>query len=226
MAGDPSRQQRPDKGGRKPAKGNAHGPSKPGSKKPAPISQSDTKWVKEPGKKGYVVQISTGKRVTGKVAVVKAGSTKANKRGVASYAKGRNVTGAKPKPAARPAARPAANPQTGPTGGGLKEGQTRTGAKGAKWKVVGGKWVKTAHGPGYETPAKPVVRPYGNTTVANQNQVPAAKPKPKPSPAFTPPGNRPSASSGTAKEGDRRVGQNAAGERINMVYRNGRWVAA
>lgn len=64
-----------------------------------PISQSDTRWV--PPKKnaagkvirrGYVEQISTGKKVTGKVAIVKEGST-TNVGGIADYRRGRNVTG-------------------------------------------------------------------------------------------------------------------------------------
>lgn len=154
MAGDPSRQQRPDKSkGRNPGKGNAHGPARPGAKKPAPISQSDTKWVKEPGKKGYVVQISTGKRVTGKVAVVKAKSTDANKKGIATYAKGRNVTGAKK---ATPTRRPASSGSSGSTGSNPKpppgrkvmgkasqyaEGKTAIGPNGKKVVVRNGRWT-------------------------------------------------------------------------------------
>jgi hypothetical protein len=147
VAGDPSRQQRPDKGGRKPAKGNAHGPVKPGSKKPAPISQSDTKWVKKPGQRGYVVQISTGKRVNGKVAIVAKGSTTA-KKGVATYAKGKNVTGAKK---ATPTRRPASG-SSGSTGtppgrrvmgkaAQYANGTKGTGPGGKKMVVRNGKWV-------------------------------------------------------------------------------------
>lgn len=57
------------------------------------ISQSDTRWVKKPGQRGYVEQISTGKRVTGKVKLStdtttgKAGQTR-------TYSKGRDVTSA------------------------------------------------------------------------------------------------------------------------------------
>jgi len=62
----------------------------------APISQSDTRWVKKPGKAGYVEQISTGKKVTGKIAlsttIGQGGKTINNVRGVADYSKGRNVT--------------------------------------------------------------------------------------------------------------------------------------
>lgn len=62
----------------------------------APIPQSDTRWVKKPGKAGYVEQISTGKRVTGKIALsttVGSGGKKiANKRGISDYSAGRNVT--------------------------------------------------------------------------------------------------------------------------------------
>lgn len=53
----------------------------------APISQSDTRWVKKAGQRGYVEQISTGKRVTGKVTLVsdttkgKAGQTRVYKGG-------------------------------------------------------------------------------------------------------------------------------------------------
>ena len=52
-----------------------------------PISQSDTRWVKKEGKRGYVEQVSTGKRVTGRVALVKnttkgkAGTTQRYKAG-------------------------------------------------------------------------------------------------------------------------------------------------
>lgn len=62
----------------------------------APISQSDTRWVKKPGKAGYVEQISTGKKVTGKIAlsttIGQGGKTINNVRGVSDYSKGRNVT--------------------------------------------------------------------------------------------------------------------------------------
>ena len=56
-----------------------------------PISQSDTRWVKKPGKAGYDEQISTGKKVTGKVNIVENGST-TNVGGVADYRRGKNVT--------------------------------------------------------------------------------------------------------------------------------------
>ena len=68
-----------------------------------PIPQSDTKWV--PAKKdkqgkvvkpGYLIQRSTGKKVTGKVKISSIGSTAYNEYGVASYKKGRNTAVAKP----------------------------------------------------------------------------------------------------------------------------------
>ena len=64
-----------------------------------PISQSDTRWVKKEGKRGYVEQISTGKRVTGRVALVKdttkgkAGTTQRYKAGTGLKQTGK----AKPK---------------------------------------------------------------------------------------------------------------------------------
>ena len=159
MPGDPSRQSRPSKGGRKPAKGNAHGPVKPGTKKPAPISQSDTKWVKKPGQAGYVVQISTGKRVNGKVAVVAKGSTAA-KKGVATYAKGKNVTGAKKAtPTRRPASGTASVP-SGPTRRVMgKAAQYANGTKGVgpggkKMVVRNGKWVAAGTPPPSSTAGK------------------------------------------------------------------------
>jgi len=57
-----------------------------------PISQSDTRWVKKSGKRGYVEQISTGKRVTGKVNLV-ADTTKGKAGQTRTYSKGRDVTG-------------------------------------------------------------------------------------------------------------------------------------
>ena len=64
-----------------------------------PISQSDTRWVKKEGKRGYVEQVSTGKRVTGRVALVKdttkgkAGTTQRYKAGTGLKQTGK----AKPK---------------------------------------------------------------------------------------------------------------------------------
>ena len=64
-----------------------------------PISQSDTRWVKKEGKRGYVEQVSTGKRVTGRVALVKdttkgkAGTTQRYKAGIGLKQTGK----AKPK---------------------------------------------------------------------------------------------------------------------------------
>lgn len=57
----------------------------------AKISQSDTKWVKKPGKAGYVIDTRTGKKLTGKIQIVKEGST-TNINNVATYKNGRNVT--------------------------------------------------------------------------------------------------------------------------------------
>ena len=64
-----------------------------------PISQSDTQWIKKGEKlpngktatKGTLIQRSTGKVYTGKVKIVKEGST-SSINNVASYRKGRNVT--------------------------------------------------------------------------------------------------------------------------------------
>lgn len=73
------------------------------------ISQSDTRWVKKPGKKGYVEQISTGKKVTGNIKLVadttkgKAGQTQRYVKGVGknvlAEAKGGGVRPGKPKAA-------------------------------------------------------------------------------------------------------------------------------
>lgn len=60
------------------------------------ISQSDTRWVKKPGQAGFVQQISTGKKVTGKVALV-ADTTKGKAGQVRTYSKGADVTKAKKK---------------------------------------------------------------------------------------------------------------------------------
>lgn len=90
-----------------------------------PISQSDTRWVKvkrnAAGKKiggGYVEQISTGKKVTGKVKIESVGSTAYNSRGIATYNKGRNtaVAGAKKTSPASPS-KPRRSISTGPSVG-------------------------------------------------------------------------------------------------------------
>lgn len=243
MAGDPSRQARPDKGGRKPAKGNAHGPVKPGTKKPAPISQSDTKWVKKPGQAGYVVQISTGKRVNGKVAVVAKGSTTA-KKGVATYAKGKNVTGAKKAtPTRRPASGTASVP-SGPTrrvmgkAAQYANGTKGTGPGGKKMVVRNGKWVAVGsqNPPPPSTAGKGRPSTWGAGKTVSSNAVrPAAKPAPagkpvtatatsgKPGKATTTSAS-PTLGSTPNKNGDKRYTYDANGARIVQVYYNGQWV--
>lgn len=75
MAGDPSRQARPDKGGRKPAKGNAHGPIPKGMNKGTPSGEYKRKaanlsqrQLKAAGAakaaKARTVSISSTKRIT------------------------------------------------------------------------------------------------------------------------------------------------------------------
>ncbi len=75
MAGDPSRQARPDKGGRKPAKGNAHGPIPKGMNKGTPSGEYkrkaanlSQKQLKAAGAakaaKARTVSISSTKRIT------------------------------------------------------------------------------------------------------------------------------------------------------------------
>lgn len=115
-----------------------------------PVSQSDTRWVKKTGKKGYVEQISTGKRVTGRVALVKdttkgkAGSTQRYKKGT-----GLKQTGAKPAAAGggrkpgRASTSSAPSPSaSAPTVTKVKVGTVRRGAAGRqdnRWN--GTKWV-------------------------------------------------------------------------------------
>ena len=52
------------------------------------IRQEFTKWVKKPGKKGYVIDTRTGKKVTGKIKLV-ADTTKGKAGESQSYKKGR-----------------------------------------------------------------------------------------------------------------------------------------
>lgn len=90
-----------------------------------PISQSDTRWVKKKGQAGYVEQISTGKRVTGKVAITQ--GTKTNAAGTtASYKKGANADWG--KPAAKGAGSPGgATPAKKPTPSGTGRVSPRAG---------------------------------------------------------------------------------------------------
>ena len=115
-----------------------------------PVSQSDTRWVKKTGKKGYVEQISTGKRVTGRVALVKdttkgkAGSTQRYKKGT-----GLKQIGAKPaaagggrKPGRASTSSAPSTSASAPTVTKVKVGTVRRGAAGRqdnRWN--GTKWV-------------------------------------------------------------------------------------
>lgn len=98
-----------------------------------PISQSDTRWVKKDGKRGYVEQVSTGKRVTGRVALVKnttkgkAGTTQRYKAGTGLKQTGK-AKPAKPRgPVADSAVTvtPPADPPKPPTPNGGSKAATR-----------------------------------------------------------------------------------------------------
>ena len=153
-----------------------------------PISQSDTRWVKRPGKRGYVEQVSTGKRVTGKVKLVanttkgKAGETQMYKKGVAKkvtpMAKGAGVKPGTPGKSASAASRtgstgsgmPRANPT--PTANPVSARQQRkaNNAGVAAGTVRVGANKKSVRKYNAKTGRWTVVQQGGNTTTANQNQ--------------------------------------------------------
>ena len=154
-----------------------------------PIPQSDTKWVSAKKDKqgkvvkpGYLIQRSTGKKVTGKVAISAIGSTAYNSRGIAEYKGGRNTAVSKAAPSKKSGERskpsggssPAA-PSKSPAkakaeaearalrlkqNAGVKAGTIKPGAKGGglrRYNSKTGRWDRVT-GAG------------GVTTTANQNQ--------------------------------------------------------
>lgn len=104
------------------------------------IKQQYTKWVKKEGKRGYVIDTRTGKKVTGKIKLVtdttrgKAGEKQTYKKGVGQ--------GNKPKPSARGAGvmpgRPSSTKTSGPKATGGKTGGDTGGSKTGGGKTGGG----------------------------------------------------------------------------------------
>lgn len=191
-----------------------------------PISQSDTRWVKKEGKRGYVEQISTGKRVTGKVKLSadttkgKAGETQRYKAGVGKKASpnaaGGGTTGGKPKspsagssstsrsnPAGPPAPPPAKKTAAQRQNKNVKVGTIKVGAKGKQANRWNGKrWVPVAGSKtGYATSAN------GGVTS-----------KPTPSKSATP-------SNYTGFSVNKPGGGSPPKGKTGQVYINGRWVA-
>lgn len=206
-----------------------------GGRVKAPISQSDTRWVKPKGKPGYVEQISTGKRVTGKVAVVK--STATNRAGsTASYAKGKNkdwgktpgrggAGGARPdtskprrttsSPSASSHRETAVTPTDTRTkaqrdNAGVKVGTVRRGTHGVENRWNGKSWVRvTTPGASYQAGA-------GMTS-----SKPAAKPAVPAKPAAKP-AAKPGVSGSSSGSKDVRYRRNANGTWTTLEIRNGK----
>ena len=140
----------------------------------AKISQSNTKWVKKPGKAGYVIDTRTGKKLTGKVQIVKEGST-TNINNVATYKNGRNVTlmgkSDKSKPSST-AGRKTPTKKVVPPKGGVDAGKTPR-SKFEANRTAGAKAL-SAYG-------KPKAKPKASTLSAEQRNrlrgnTPAARP--------------------------------------------------
>lgn len=160
--------------------------------KPKPISQSDTKWVKKPGQRGYVVQISTGKRVTGKVKLVK-GTTKGSAGQTQRYSKGvgKNLPAANAGGGQRPGQRPdrgGGSGRTTPTRTGtgdgatpkppakFNEGDRRRGPNGNMNVYRNGKWVPTAASARQRAQAASGRNRPAGSSAGNQPPKPPARP--------------------------------------------------
>lgn len=155
-----------------------------------PISQSDTRWVKvkrnAAGKKiggGYVEQISTGKKVTGKVKIESVGSTAYNSQGIATYKKGRNTAvAASAKKKAAPAAAPSKSRKpagTGPSAGTNPKPKTNPQSDTGAAKPAASKNIGYTAGKGKTAASKNIGYTAGKNTMrstAGKKQVVAGTP--------------------------------------------------
>ena len=189
-----------------------------------PISQSDTRWVKRDGKGGggYVEQISTGKKVSGKVNLV-ADSTKGKAGETRSYKAGRDVTGSKPDASGGGQMPSNSKPKVAKSSSGPSGGSSATAKVSASRSGGSSSRPASAKTPSKTSTGKPskadVLNAFG---VGDKGKKPAVKRGSVPkSPWKTPPRNRPTpGKSSLQAQAATYLGPNsAAAKALNMAGR-------